>query len=256
MSHFLSPFLLALSVIPHPSFVSVSPPVYVPVFVYHHVKPNPNNFIAISPDMFEQHLKYLSEEGYHSITATDYLLLRRGEKDLPSKPVMLTFDDGNRNAFVYAVPLMRKYEATATFFVYPGVIEHPEGKKFLSVSDLTSLHEMGFDIQSHSWSHPLLPRLVRGTSENFPRKLRRELVDSKEWLEKKLNKKVESFAIPFGAYNRSLFLWLEKAGYKAAYTIDNGFNTPDTPVMKLKRWQVLKKQSFRSFVKKLQSVPP
>ena len=89
----------------------------VTVLMYHHVMPKPDNTIAITPAAFESQMKYLSTKGFHpiSMAAMDAFVLR-GER-LPTKPILITFDDGRVDAFTYAVPILRKYGFTATFFV-------------------------------------------------------------------------------------------------------------------------------------------
>ena len=227
----------------------------IPILAYHHIKRNPDNFIAISPEMFEKHLKYLKENGYTTITLDALYNYITKNKPLPEKPVILTFDDGNRNVYLNAVPLLKKYNFKATFFIYPLVI-HPKGRSFMSISELKELHKLGFDVQSHTWSHPYLTKRGRNESRKaYINRIKKELVKSKNWLETTLNKRVEYLAYPFGVYNTEVEKMVLDAGYKLALTIDEGVNIKSTPVTRIKRQIIFKKDTYKNFVDKVTTLP-
>lgn len=90
-----------------------------PILMYHHISPNPKRIgdYVVSPNQFEQDLKYLKDNGYKSITVRDLIAINNHEKSLPQKSVMITFDDGQESFFSYALPLLKKYNMSAVLSI-------------------------------------------------------------------------------------------------------------------------------------------
>jgi peptidoglycan/xylan/chitin deacetylase (PgdA/CDA1 family) len=126
---------------------------------------------------------------------------------LPEKSVIISFDDGWQNQFRYALPILQKYNFTATFFVVTGFVGSPG---FLSWPELKTLHAAGMTIGSHSRSHPYLDRI------RDPAVLWDQIYNSKQILETRLGVRVDNFAYPYGAYNTTTSSTVREAGYKTA----------------------------------------
>ena len=95
----------------------------LPILLYHGVNPRTDS-INVSPDRFEQHLKALRAAGYRGVgmeEAASYLL--EGQP-LPAKSILITFDDGYLDNWVFAYPLLKKYGHKATVFVVAGAVEN------------------------------------------------------------------------------------------------------------------------------------
>jgi peptidoglycan/xylan/chitin deacetylase (PgdA/CDA1 family) len=187
--------------------------VEVPILVYHHIRPSvPSGSrveqrLTVTVDTFDHQMKYLQENGYHVITFGT-LLDHFGEAgELPPKPVIISFDDGWEDQFVYALPMLEKYRYSATFFVVTNFVDSPG---FLSWSQLKTILAEGMAIGSHSRSHPHLDKI------NNPGVLWDQINTSKQILEKQLGAGVEEFAYPYGAYNATAASTVRLAGYKAA----------------------------------------
>ena len=106
----------------------------------------------------------------------------------PDWKVLLTFDDGYKSDYEKVVPLLKKYNVNALFFIIPSYL----GKKnYLSANQLQHINEMGFTIGSHSLTHPDFSNL--NTKE-----VRNEMRNSKSELENLLNLKIQHFAFPYG----------------------------------------------------------
>lgn len=107
----------------------------VPILVYHSVRPQIKgesplvDYFDVTPEGFERNLTYLKGNGFSVIPFSDLVKALVEEKELPQKPIVLTFDDGWENQYVYALPLLKEYKVTATFFVFTNAIGH---KHFLS----------------------------------------------------------------------------------------------------------------------------
>ena len=87
--------------------------VKVPIIMYHSVMKSRKSLgkFVISPNEFESDLKYLKEKSYNTILMSDLIAYTKGEKDLPENPIMLTFDDGYYNNYLYVFPLLKQYES-------------------------------------------------------------------------------------------------------------------------------------------------
>ncbi len=220
---------------------------HVPVIVYHHVLPTASNFIAITPALFEQELRYLKSAGFTGVTASDLADALAGRTKLPKKPILITFDDGRERQIRYAVPLLQRYGFTATFFVYNSAI-HDTAGTFMSRSDLKRLVSMGFDVQSHTVTHKSMLRKSGESSAQYDARLADELTQSKHAIEQVTGRPVVALAYPFGYYDTYSAEALASAGYKLAFTTDDGTNLAGvTPAFYLHRITVFRKQSFQEW---------
>ncbi|HWB50446.1 MAG TPA: polysaccharide deacetylase family protein [Stellaceae bacterium] len=188
--------------------------VELPILVYHHVVPGHGSaLLHVTPEGFEQQLKYLQSNGYRSISFDDLADGLEHGAPLPARPVILSFDDGWQNQYQHAFPLLRQYGFAATFYVVTGYVDRPN---FMSSDELKEMIAAGMTIGSHSHWHPALPTL--GTGE----RLKDEVVGSKLWLEERLGVTVDTFAYPYGAYTAADVAAVKAAGYRTARTVDTG----------------------------------
>lgn len=192
----------------------------VPILMYHYLSAPPagadviRTDLSVPPDRFESHLAYLREAGYETISFGQLTLaLSRGQA-LPPKPIIITFDDGYRDNYENAFPLLQEYDYTATFFVFTQPID-TANVGFLSWDMVQEMHQAGMEIGSHSHTHPDLRN--RG-----PEFLLSEIVSSKELIEQHTGDKVRSFAYPSGLYDEAAIHAVESAGFWAAVTTQWG----------------------------------
>src|ERR1700748_2184977 len=157
-------------------------------------------------------MKYLHDNGYHVIPMSDLLKFLRHEIGLPPNSVVITIDDGYKSPIVYAEPILKKYGYPWTYFVYPDFITVNEGKGAASWNDLLALQADGVDIESHSMTHPQLPKHTQKwkgsvhllSPEEYDEWLTNETSGSKAILEQKLGKPIVALAYPYGAYNKEV----------------------------------------------------
>lgn len=186
----------------------------VPVLVYHIVRPfYPSDSrevraLAQTPEVFDEQMQFLEDEGYHVISFEALERYRLFGIPLPSKPIVLSFDDGWHDQFVYALPILLKHRFTATFFVFTNSIGR---KDFFTLDELKILLADGMTIGSHSRSHPYLATLGYD-----PALLWDEIKGSKDELENALGIQIHEFAYPFGQYTPDIAALVEKAGYRLA----------------------------------------
>src|SRR5256884_6327608 len=93
----------------------------LPILVYHKIDRIPPGSrypkLYVTPEQFAAQLAFLVRHGYSSIGLPDYLAYRRGERRLPGRAIILTFDDGYRSTRTIALPLLRQYGFSATIFL-------------------------------------------------------------------------------------------------------------------------------------------
>ena len=196
-----------------------TPSIKVPILIYHSVRPYYPGItklvkeFTVPPDIFEDQLKYLYDNGFAPITPDDLTNNLISGKPLPPKPFIITLDDGWRNQFHYAFPILKKYNDPAVFYIYSNVIDK---KNFLTWDEVKTIMNANMIIGDHTKSHLELPKII---DDNV---LRQEIVESKKIIEDQIGKTVNDFAYPYGEYNDHVVGIVAQAGYKSARTVVGG----------------------------------
>ena len=204
----------------------------VMVLCYHRLEehPHPKDELAITPQEFEKEMQQLKDAQFSVIPMQDFLAWRRGDKDIPPKSCVITIDDGYVSGYDTAWPILKKFGYPFTMFVYINYIG--SGGKSVSWDQLAEMRDAGVDIESHTYYHDNLrspPSSVDATTMKLVRAdiaslgmdgyMRKEVVDSKQILEKQLGIKVNCLAYPFGNYSAKVRELVKEAGYEAAFTV-------------------------------------
>jgi peptidoglycan/xylan/chitin deacetylase (PgdA/CDA1 family) len=204
----------------------------VPILVYHHVgqsiSENSSSALrrlTVTAEIFAQQMQYLQDNGYHVITFSDLADFFEKGKELPTLPVIISFDDGWETQFEYALPSLEKYHYPATFFVITNYIGRPG---FISWPQLQTLLTQGMSIGSHSRSHPRLTKITDSA------KLWDQIFNSKIILETQLETSVEEFAYPYGLYDAKAAAAVKQAGYRAGRGCCSGIAHTSGDVFALK----------------------
>lgn len=183
----------------------------IPILVYHNIRPAGERFAGgepfLTPQTFEEELQYLQKQGYATISlerAAEYI---RNSKPLSRKAVVLAFDDSHEGQYLYALPLLREYGYTASFFIWGEVIER-EG--FLTWDEVRALRHAGMEIGGHTHSHP---HFVGEERRSF---LDEEIQQNKNEIEVILGEPISVFAYPYGEYTDAAIAAVRRAGYTAA----------------------------------------
>lgn len=138
----------------YPAFVTARQPApldarAVPAFIFH----------GVEPERFEQQMRFLAENRYHTLDADEMAAFLAGTFVPPPASVMLTFDDGERSLYRVAFPLLRRYGFKAVVFLVPAAMRDTpapasSGKEWLSWPEVKELQSSGHvDCQSHTWRH-------------------------------------------------------------------------------------------------------
>lgn len=192
----------------------------IPILIYHSVRPDyigetlGQKAFSITPELFEKQLQYLHDNGFTVISLDDLAHdLDVGTTSPVAKPVVITFDDGWRNQYEYAFPLLKKHNLKATFFVYTKPIDHYP--HFLTWNQLKEMQEAGMTIGDHTVTHPYLSKLTDD-------ELRYEVLEGKKELEAHLGVTVRHFASPFGYTSPELVSVLKDGGFTTGRTTYRG----------------------------------
>ena len=204
----------------------------VPVLVYYNFSKNSDE-TAVGQDDFEAQMKYLKQNGYHVISMNQLLDFIDYKEPLPEKSVVLTFDDAWRSIFDFALPILIKYNFTATFFIYTDFIG---GGKAMTWKQIDTLSKIGFDIQCQTKTHRNLavPKKNESFKEYF-KSIEMEISYPKKLIKDKLNIDCKYLAYPYGETNNLVIAVLKKHGYQAAFTIDRKPNPLFTDKYRISR---------------------
>jgi peptidoglycan/xylan/chitin deacetylase (PgdA/CDA1 family) len=205
--------------------LAVYRPEGVPVLMYHSVNDTLGDPLCVRPSEFEQQMRFLSENDFHSITLAQLEGYLYHKSQLPRRAVVITFDDGNKDNITVAQPILQKYHFTAAEFVPGSYIKH-DG---FSSEDIGVLESSGWDIGNHTFNHRMLPELS-------PEEQKQELESTNKILSGILRgKKIRYFSYPVGKYNDSVIKTLKDEGFTLAFTTEHGWATSDTDPMLIPR---------------------
>lgn len=187
----------------------------VPILVYHHVLPRRDGYylLYVSTAQFTAQLRYLHDHGYQPVTMRRVWDAWTGGEGLPRRPVVLSFDDGYPDQYANAARLLRRYDWPAVLNL---VVHRGTG---LSDANVRQMVKWGWEIGSHSLDHKLLSRVSTAA-------LRRELIESRDVLERKFHQPVDFLCYPGGIYDRRVMRAVDEAGYLAATSVKYGAATP------------------------------
>ncbi len=221
----------------------------VPILVYHSIRPErptDTDFIKsfnTEPQSFEKQMQYLKDNGYSVVSLNDlYDALTAGKK-LPEKSVILNFDDGWQDQYDNAFPILKKFNYTATFFIFSSAPEH---KYFMTWDEIKELDAAGMTIGSHTLNHPYLEKI---TDE---KELEKQIFYGKKSLEKHIGKTADLFAYPFGEYNDQIISVVKSAGFKMARSIHNGRYHSLEDLYTIKA--IITNSDYNRFVRELEKV--
>lgn len=249
----------------------------VPIIMYHSIlKSSPElGKYVITPTEFESDLKYLKEHGYSTINMTDLINYVHNNGKLPPKPVMITFDDGNLNNYIYGKPLLEKYKMKAVISVVGKYCD-----KFTSIAQTSSsqnnnpdyayttwaqVKEMSdsgyFEIQNHTYNLHLInkrngAKRIKGESlEAYKKVLVSDIGKLQDRLTEVTGIRPNTFTYPFGSISKESKEILKELGFKATLGCAQGVNYIDKNkedvLFRLKRNNRPHGVSSKNFFKKL-----
>jgi len=214
--------------------------------MYHYISEPPagadiyRRDLSVSPANFEAQLAWLRNQGYEGITLTDLVYHLALGWPLPEKPVILTFDDGYRDNYTHAFPLLKKYGYPGTFFLITRAIDYGD-PVYLSWDMVKEMHGAGMDFQPHGYRH----RDLHGKDVDF---LVYEIVGSKEAVEARTGETAHFFSYPSGRYDQQTVAVLQSAFFWGAVITEQGTTHTSDDLFELNRVRMRGDHSLQDFV--------
>jgi peptidoglycan/xylan/chitin deacetylase (PgdA/CDA1 family) len=244
----------------------------IPVLMYHHVSPNPG-LVTVSPETFHAQMAWLAKHNYRSIGTDDLAAFLNG-KPLPEKSVMITFDDGYLDNYLYAHPVLQAFGLKAVLFIITGWLSegelrhptHHHSRKvgagetvpsppptpshrvcmekiaagqadevMLRWSEVAEMHKAGsFEFHSHTHTHQRWDRLISDPQERRIR-LAEDLAASRSALIAHLGAVSSHLCWPQGYFDTHYQAVARDVGFTHLYSVTKGTCTPSTPIDSIPR---------------------
>jgi len=208
----------------------------------------------ITPADFEKQMQELKARGITVIGLQDLLAWKRGEKSIPPRCAVITFDDGWKSQYEVAWPLLKKLGYPVTMFIYTEGVAGGSlgGGQAITWEMLGDMRDNGVDIEAHSATHQDLREghtvmvmepggkrtKKKLTGPEYEQWVQNEVVGCKTLLEQRLGIKVNCFAVPFGNYNEHVKEIARNAGYEAMFTVYGQPITWTSPLDALGRYAI------------------
>lgn len=190
----------------------------LPTLMYHHVEPEENakkykrTGLDVPPEMFRKQMEYLKNKGYALVTPEDLIAFFDNGTPLPSKPVILTFDDGYVDIGDEAFPIMQSLGIKGTLYIPTGLMENFDYLTWAKIDEMKSSGLINFG--NHTWSH-----LNVGSNRD---RVKTEIARADNQLAEKGLNVVKTFAYPYGIENDFTVGLLKEMKYKLAFTTVHG----------------------------------
>ena len=224
---------------------------------YHSVAEEGPRFLTVKPDLFERQLALLVRRGFETGGLSELEAAAAGRA--AGRTVFLTFDDGFRDNHDTVLPLLREHGLRAFVFILPPLAEeggplawpevaedarrHPGTMRSVDWAMLEEMKEGGFEVGSHTLSHPHLPDLE-------PEALRQELADSRARIAARLGS-CETLAYPFGAWSPAVAEAARECGYRFAFSLPTETGQRAAGALSIPRINVDYRDTERRFGAKL-----
>jgi peptidoglycan/xylan/chitin deacetylase (PgdA/CDA1 family) len=193
------------------------PSISVPILMYHYIRYYGGDDpvltdLSVTPEELRQQMDWLAANSYHPVDFRDLRAYLAGQRALPSRPVVLTFDDGYADFYTTAYPILAEHGFRAVSYVVSGFVGNPG---YMSATQIVSLDREGVEIASHTMSHVDLTR-------SSPDELVQQLQQPKAYLQSLLGHPVVDFCYPSGRFNAEVVQAVAAAGYQTATTTQPG----------------------------------
>lgn len=205
------------------------------ILCFHEVEEHPHTRFAMPKSEFLRQIDFLQKSGYSFVTMQQLADHLSGERPLPDKSVVLTFDDGWKCTYTEVFPELRKRGIPFTLFIYPKFVTGYGHS--LSWREVREMSEAGVEIESHTMTHPFLSRRYHRnmTDDHYAEWLDRELSGSRRLIRKHTGVPVRFLAYPYGDYDSHVASAALRAGYTAAVTTKNAIITGESNPARLGR---------------------
>ena len=229
----------------------------IPILLYHNFVTtlpdnDPDNFNYINtPQSFEENIQTLLENGYTVISMNELNEAIHGKIPLPSKPILITFDDGYYSNYEYIYPILKKYNVKASIFIVTNNIgQEIDGIKYLGWEECLEMQDSGLvEIFSHSKKHVFYDKISI-------KEFHDDVMESYQLIEEHLGKKsFKAFAYPYGAYTKET-VWVLRLNHIDFQLYDLGMNyTENFDKNYIKRINIPCEMTGKEIIEEIQSSP-
>lgn len=208
----------------------------VPILMYHYVGYLPADAdnvrvnLTITPDLFQQHIDYLSRAEFSPISLYEISEALLHGAYLPPKPIVLTFDDGHIDHYTNVFPILRDFSYTGTFFIITQFADNNQ-PGYLNWNQIQEMADAGMSMQSHTKTHPDL----RNRDHNF---LVYQILGSIESLEHYTQNEITAFSYPAGRYDTAVLNLLDTTTIQTAVTTQFGMQHTTTDMLEMPRIRI------------------
>ena len=206
------------------------------ILTYHSID-HSGSVLSVAPEKFLSHMTILAREGYHIVSLGEVVSYIKTPQSFPQKTAALTFDDGFRNFYEHAFPVLRKFGFPATVFLvpgwcgkknaWPGQDETIPSLNLLEWKDIKEMAAQGIEFGAHSMNHPYLSRIALEEAEQ-------EIAKSQNIIQESIGKEVSFFAYPYGAYTPEVQA-IVKNKFVGACSVKMDYVTTESDVYALPR---------------------
>ena len=192
----------------------------VPILMYHYISLPPQDAdkyrtdLSVAPDAFHEQMAYLAENGFETIDLYDLSLAITDKKELPQKPVVITMDDGYRDNFENAFPVLQEFGMKATFFVVTDFIDK-EVRNYMTWPMAKEMADAGMRIEPHSKTHADLS----GQEREY---IIYEILGSQESIAAHVGDTPRYFCYPGGRYDETTLEVVQDLDFWGAVTTAGG----------------------------------
>jgi peptidoglycan/xylan/chitin deacetylase (PgdA/CDA1 family) len=187
---------------------------------------------SVTPYAFRVQLAWLRDHHVEVVRVSQLLDYLDGQLPLPLRVAVITIDDGERNAYTVAYPLLKEYGFPFALAVPTEAVQQRARRGTLSWENLREMLDSGLcELISHSHTHSNL-------TLHHDRAVRRELELSRDLLEQHTGARPQAFAYPLGAYSSRIMELARAAGYRAAFVAQGAPVTAATPRFEIPRYAV------------------
>ncbi|MFA5144097.1 MAG: polysaccharide deacetylase family protein [Candidatus Omnitrophota bacterium] len=219
-------------------FFWLSPWYTVPILTYHRFGYEKDT-LFVTPDNFSKQMDYLKSKRYSVISLSELAEGIKNNKKFPHNTVVITIDDGYKDNFIYAYPILKKHNFPATIFI---ISSHVENKKdFMNWQDVKIMLRDNILIGAHTKNHAFLPSIKEKNA------LWDEIKGCKNDIENMTGSRIDHFCYPLGFFNDEVKKLVEEAGYMSACTTNRGRYRSNKDVYELNRVKVTNSDTNKSF---------
>jgi peptidoglycan/xylan/chitin deacetylase (PgdA/CDA1 family) len=226
--------------------------VRVPILEYHYVRVNPDRRdrlgfnLSVTPPDFAAQMDWLQSNGFHPIDLNDLRAYYQANLPLPSRPVVLTFDDGYADFYDAAFPVLQAHQFKAVAYIVPGFLNRPH---YMTTDQVQVIDQSGIEVAAHTLHHVDL-------TKTSPAGLVVEIQGSRSALEQMVRHPVLDFCYPSGQYNAAVVAATQKAGFQSATTEVPGTHHTWANRLVWSRVRVNGGEKLEQFVKSLEQPEP